>query len=245
LAGLLTNYLILLSYLFYITTKNRVHIIVLIIAFLSTLLTSRINILLLTVTFLVIIIINRTYKAKIISLFIPIIVIFSSFFSIFIWIVSTSIFPELRTILLQNDAILSFSIQIRQTYSLSDFFEITEQHFFLNFNQPIQVLFGFGFDPVYSDTGIIRIITSIGIVGFIVVLFYNFSIYSYIKRLSKLSFGQSKIYFLVTLASFMYMIVSNLKLQFFFTTGIFELLTIFIIALEVDFEKSRGQKNYD
>ncbi|GAB6179424.1 hypothetical protein JCM14036_07430 [Desulfotomaculum defluvii] len=242
LAGIYSNLGLLLSALIYIQSRKKVYLLMSLISIIAVIFTSRLNMAVMLLVLLFILIKSIKMKVKVFTTLIFSIYIVSGVVGGVVWAITTDMFPTIRDFILQYNWGNSLYINIRATYSDDDITSVLAKHFNLNINSAQSFLFGLGTEG-NLDPGFSKIYNSIGFLGLgSIVLYYLYQLF-YIRKLKCVQFNTHEYVVYISLIFIMLvMLIGNLKILYFFSTSLFELVSILMIKYELTIWKLKKQR---
>lgn len=234
LAGIYTIMGFQLSSLKYLQFKEKRYFLMSVICMISTLFTSRLNSILLIISIIYIFVKSFKQNVFVYKVFLGLILMLLGLSTVGIWAITTDTLPFIREYIFSKNWSNDLYWTIRATYSDDSLYQIIGEHFSLNINSVINLLFGYGhegrFDPGYS-----KILNSIGLVGLLSILSYYIYQYTTLLKTRLMIENNSKnILFVAVQIMFIVIFFGNLKILYFFSTSIFELSSILILIIEHD-----------
>lgn len=241
LAGIYTNFGLLLSSVMYIKSRQKKYSIISLVCILATIFTSRLSIIAMIIMLMFILKKSNENRVVIFKIFISIIFIITGIIGILLWTITTDVFPIMRSYILGYSWTNDLYLNVNQTYSDDDVGRLLTNHFVFGLESVQTFLFGKGLEG-HADPGYSKIYNSIGLIGVILITFYYLYQWLYLKSFRYRSFKSS--YYLVYISLTYIMIImlfGNFKILYFFSTSLFELMSILMIS----YEFFMLQKKYD
>lgn len=241
LAGIYSNLGLLLSSLKYIQTRKKNYLLMSIICLTAVIFTSRLNIFAMLLVLAFILKKSIECRIKIFSMLIFILLIISGALGIFTWVITTDAFPILKEFILGYDWANNFYFTIRSTYSDDDIANLLGHHFNMEINSASTFLFGLGIEGNF-DPGYTKLFYSLGFIGVASIVMYYLNLLYYILKVKFLNFFSNEYLIYVSLIFIMMvMLIGNFKILYFFSTSLFELVSILLISYEL----TKRQPNKD
>ncbi|WP_117155014.1 hypothetical protein [Paraliobacillus quinghaiensis] len=240
LAGIYTNFGLLLSSVMYIQSRQKKYLIISLVSILATIFTSRLSII--AMIFILMFILKKSNENRVVifKVFISIIFIITGTIGIGLWTITTDVFPLMRSYIFSYSWADELYLNIIETYSDDDVGSLLTNHFVFGLESVQTFLFGKGLEGP-ADPGYSKIYNSIGLIGIVLITFYYLYQWFYINNFKYRNFNSyyylvyiSLIYILLT------MLVGNFKILFFFSTSLFELMSILIISYEFFIRQKNG-----
>ena len=242
LAGIYTIIGFLITSLLYLKEKRTKFFFTMMLFMIATVFTSRLNIIFLIIAFLFILRESRKYKVIIFKIMSFMILLVLVILGVGLWAMTTDTFPLMREYVFSKPWANEVYWVVRNTYSDDNILNIITTHYGTGIITAKEFLFGSGVEG-NVDPGYSKIFSSIGILGLIIIMMYYLYLYLHLFG-SKLKINRDKrsVDYIIINVIFLVIFIGNLKIQYFFSTSLFELFSILILVYETNIINIRHYK---